>query len=157
LPDRTVTGAKEKGDENTTGYDLYIKISRVRVDYANYHLYLSIHFIDPKTIEQFISNFDSVMTDLNEELAVAIQNTKAPVDKGKPQEEKPAEPAQEYADEMYATPEEAARAVHPEADTSDEPKTLPFPLEQPKPSYEDLVAEVTKLREELKKVRRPWG
>lgn len=114
-------------------------------------------FIDPKTIEQFISNFDSVMTDLNEELAVAIQNTKAPVDKGKPQEEKPAEPAQEYADEMYATPEEAARAVHPEADTSDEPKTLPFPLEQPKPSYEDLVAEVTKLREELKKVRRPWG
>jgi len=49
LPGRTVTGAKEKDDENATGNDLYIKFSDVRVDYNNYHLYLSIHFIDPKT------------------------------------------------------------------------------------------------------------
>ena len=49
LPDRTITAAKDKGDENAAGNDLYIKFSDVRVDYDNYHLILSIHFIDPKT------------------------------------------------------------------------------------------------------------
>jgi len=55
LPGRTVTGAKEKGDENATGNDLYIKFSDVRVDYDHYHLYLSVHFIDPKTNSELAS------------------------------------------------------------------------------------------------------
>jgi peptidoglycan/xylan/chitin deacetylase (PgdA/CDA1 family) len=49
VPGRTITSAKDKGDENAAGNDLYIKFSDVRVDYNNYHLILSIHFIDPKT------------------------------------------------------------------------------------------------------------
>jgi hypothetical protein len=49
VPDRTITSAKDKADENAAGNDLYIKFSDVRVDYNNYHLILSIHFIDPKT------------------------------------------------------------------------------------------------------------
>jgi hypothetical protein len=49
LPGRTITAAKDAADENATGNDLYIKFSDVRVDYNNYHLILSIHFIDPKT------------------------------------------------------------------------------------------------------------
>jgi len=46
---RTITSAKDKGDENAASNDLYIKFSDVRVDYNNYHLILSIHFIDPTT------------------------------------------------------------------------------------------------------------
>jgi len=49
VPGRTITSAKDRGDENATGNDLYIKFSDVRVDYNNYHLILSIHFIDPTT------------------------------------------------------------------------------------------------------------
>jgi hypothetical protein len=49
VPGRTVTGAKNKEDVNASDNDLYIKFSDVRVDYNNYHLILSIHFIDPKT------------------------------------------------------------------------------------------------------------
>jgi hypothetical protein len=49
LSGKTVTGAKQKGDENAAGNDLYIKFSDVLIDYSKYHLNLSIHFIDPKT------------------------------------------------------------------------------------------------------------
>lgn len=49
VPGRTIVSAKGEGDENAAGNDLYIKFSDVRVDYDNYHLILSIHFIDPKT------------------------------------------------------------------------------------------------------------
>ena len=42
-------GARTRGDENAAGYDLYIKFSDAMIDYSKYHLYLSIHFIDPKT------------------------------------------------------------------------------------------------------------
>jgi len=49
---KTIVGAKEKGDENAAGYDLYIKFSDVLIDYNKYHLYLSIHFIDPKTTNE---------------------------------------------------------------------------------------------------------
>ena len=49
LRGRTVTGAKDQADENAAGKDLYIRFSDVRIDYDNYLLYLSIHFIDPKT------------------------------------------------------------------------------------------------------------
>jgi hypothetical protein len=49
LPGRTITAAKEKGDENAAGNDLYVKFSDVQVAYNDYHLILSIHFIDPKT------------------------------------------------------------------------------------------------------------
>jgi hypothetical protein len=52
LPGRTVTGAKNRGDENTAGQDLYIRFADVWIDYNNYLLYLSIHFIDPKTNAQ---------------------------------------------------------------------------------------------------------
>jgi hypothetical protein len=49
VPGRTIVSAKDKADENAAGNDLYIKFSDVRVDYNNYHLILSMHFIDPKT------------------------------------------------------------------------------------------------------------
>lgn len=49
LPERTILAAKEKGDDSASGCDLKIKFSDVYVDYDNYHLFLSIHFIDPKT------------------------------------------------------------------------------------------------------------
>lgn len=49
LSGKTVVGATQKGDENAAGCDLYIKFSDVPIDYNNYHLYLSIRFIDPKT------------------------------------------------------------------------------------------------------------
>jgi hypothetical protein len=52
---RTITAAKDKGDENAAGTDLYIKFSDVRVDYNNYHLILSIHFIDPRTNSEIAS------------------------------------------------------------------------------------------------------
>jgi hypothetical protein len=49
LGGKTVDGARTRGDENAAGYDLYIKLSDVLIDYNNYLLYLSIHFIDPRT------------------------------------------------------------------------------------------------------------
>jgi hypothetical protein len=49
LPGRTLVAAKERGDVNAAGCELYIKFSDVYVDYDNYHLVLSIHFIDPKS------------------------------------------------------------------------------------------------------------
>jgi hypothetical protein len=49
LPGRTITAARDKSDENAAGNDLYIKFSKAQIDYDNYHLLLSIHFIDPKT------------------------------------------------------------------------------------------------------------
>ncbi len=55
LPGRTITAAKDKGDENAAGNDLYIKFSDVHVDYDNYHLILAIHFIDPKTNAEIAS------------------------------------------------------------------------------------------------------
>ena len=55
LSGRTVVGAKNKGDENAAGNDLYVKFSDVRIDYNNYHLILSIHFIDPKTNTELAS------------------------------------------------------------------------------------------------------
>jgi hypothetical protein len=55
LQDRSITGAKDKADENIAGNDLYIKFSDVKVDYDNEHLILSIHFIDPKTNSEIAS------------------------------------------------------------------------------------------------------
>lgn len=50
LPGKTLVAAKDKDDDKeAAGCDLYIKFSDVHVDYDNYHLILSIHFIDPKT------------------------------------------------------------------------------------------------------------
>ncbi len=54
LPDRTVTAAKDKGDEYAAGNDLYIKFSDVSFD-TSYRLHLSIHFIDPKTNSEIAS------------------------------------------------------------------------------------------------------
>lgn len=55
LSGRTVTGATDSQDENAAGQDLYIKFSDVRVDYDHYLVYLSIHFIDPKTHAEIAS------------------------------------------------------------------------------------------------------
>lgn len=55
VPGRTITAAKDRGDENAAGNDLYIKFSDVRIDYENYHLILSMHFIDPKTNSEIAS------------------------------------------------------------------------------------------------------
>jgi hypothetical protein len=49
LPERKIVGAEDATDEKATGCDLRIAFSGVKVDYDNYHLYLSIRFIDPKT------------------------------------------------------------------------------------------------------------
>jgi hypothetical protein len=49
---KTVVGAKNKDDQNVAGYDLYIKFSDVVIDYSHYHLYLSMHFIDPATNQE---------------------------------------------------------------------------------------------------------
>jgi len=53
VPGRTVGAAKEKSDDNAAGYDLYIKFADVRIDYDDYYLYASIHFIDPKTNSEY--------------------------------------------------------------------------------------------------------
>lgn len=52
LAGKTVVGAQDKDDENAEGYDLYLKFSEVMIDYSKYHLYLSIHFIDPNAITE---------------------------------------------------------------------------------------------------------
>lgn len=49
LSGKTVVAAKDSKDENAAGQELYIKFSDVRVDPKTYFVYLSIHFIDPKT------------------------------------------------------------------------------------------------------------
>lgn len=54
FPGRIVTAAKAKGDENAAGNDLYIKFSDVSFG-TNYRLFLSIHFIDPKTNSEIAS------------------------------------------------------------------------------------------------------
>jgi hypothetical protein len=48
LSGRTMTAAKNLGDENTAGNDVYVKFSDVAYDHK-YVLHLSIHFIDLKT------------------------------------------------------------------------------------------------------------
>lgn len=55
VPGRTITAAKDREDENAAGSDLHVKFSDVRIDYNNYHLILSIHFIDPKTNSEIAS------------------------------------------------------------------------------------------------------
>lgn len=55
LSGRGVVGAKDVKDENAAGQDLFIKFSDVRIDYDHYLLYLSIHFIDPKTKAEIAS------------------------------------------------------------------------------------------------------
>jgi hypothetical protein len=49
VPGRTIVRAKDETDTNAAGNDLYIKFTDVHVSYDDYHLILSIHFIDPKT------------------------------------------------------------------------------------------------------------
>jgi len=52
LEGKTVAGAKNKGDVNAAGYDLYVKFTDVKIDYSNYHIYLAVHFIDPSTNQE---------------------------------------------------------------------------------------------------------
>lgn len=55
LHGRAITSAKDNGDENTSGNDLWIKFSDVRIDYDHEHLILSIDFVDPKTNAEIAS------------------------------------------------------------------------------------------------------
>jgi len=55
LPGRTITAAKDSENEIVAANDLYIKFSDVQVDYENYHLILSIHFINLKTNSEIAS------------------------------------------------------------------------------------------------------
>jgi len=55
LAGRTIVGAKDRRDENAAGQDLHIRFADVRLDYDNYLLYLSIHFVDPKTNSEIAS------------------------------------------------------------------------------------------------------
>jgi len=48
LTGKTLTGAKNREDENAAGNDLYIKFVNVFVD-SKYRLHISVQFIDPKT------------------------------------------------------------------------------------------------------------
>jgi len=48
LSGRTVTAAKNAGDESTAGNDVYVKFSDVVYDHK-YRLTISVHFIDLKT------------------------------------------------------------------------------------------------------------
>jgi hypothetical protein len=49
LPGKTITAAKGPEDNRPSGCDLIVKFSDVRIDYNEYHLFASIHFIDPRT------------------------------------------------------------------------------------------------------------
>lgn len=55
LAGRTIVGAKDVGDADASGHDLHLTFSEVRVDYDNYLLHLSIHFIDPRTNTEIAS------------------------------------------------------------------------------------------------------
>jgi hypothetical protein len=55
LPGRTITAAKDRGDESAAGNDLYVKFTDVSVDIDKYRLSLSIHFIDPTTNSEIAS------------------------------------------------------------------------------------------------------
>jgi hypothetical protein len=54
LAGRTITLAKDKGDENAAGNDLYIKFSDAAFG-RDYRLRVSVHFIDPKTNSEIAS------------------------------------------------------------------------------------------------------
>lgn len=45
---KTVTGAKDRTDENTAGNDLYVKFTDVQFD-RKYRLHIAVHFIDLKS------------------------------------------------------------------------------------------------------------
>jgi hypothetical protein len=55
LTDRTVVGAKGKGERAAESADLAISFSDVRIDYDEYLVHLSIHFVDPKTNTELAS------------------------------------------------------------------------------------------------------
>lgn len=50
----TIVAAKDKGDENSAGNDLYVKFSDASVDHG-YKLHLSVHLIDLKTNTEIAS------------------------------------------------------------------------------------------------------
>ena len=49
LPGKTIIAAKGPEENKPAGCDVIIRFSDVRIDYNEYHLFLSIHFIDPKS------------------------------------------------------------------------------------------------------------
>jgi hypothetical protein len=55
LPGFQISGAKSKSEENASNQSLYVKFSEVKFDTGSYRLYLSIHFIDPKSGSEIAS------------------------------------------------------------------------------------------------------
>jgi hypothetical protein len=126
----------------------------------NYHLkypdlkrsWANQKFITPELIEQFISDFDSVMMDLSEETAVAIQNTKK-IDK----------PTDDIATKPWVPPGTSGKALElPDPlDSRKGPSSVPStgspttgtPGTVQKPAYEELEAEIKRLRAELSKLQ----
>ena len=49
LAGRQITGAKNRSDENASGQELHVRFSEVRFDVESYRLFVSVHFIDPKS------------------------------------------------------------------------------------------------------------
>jgi hypothetical protein len=49
VPERVVTGAKSGKDGSAKDLDLQVKFEDVKFDTDSYRVYLSIHFIDPRT------------------------------------------------------------------------------------------------------------
>ena len=48
LPGKTIIAATGPGDHKMAGCNVAVRFSDVRIDYNEYHLFLSIHFINPK-------------------------------------------------------------------------------------------------------------
>lgn len=87
LPGKTVTAAKQSGDEHAAGNDLFIKFTDVQIDAKSYKVTLAMHFIDPKTNKElaalparvypgkgirFEAHLKSAMDDVGEQIGVEV-------------------------------------------------------------------------------------
>ncbi len=52
---RQITGAKGETDKKAEGQELHIRFSDVRFDTGSYRLFLSIHFVDPRSGSELAS------------------------------------------------------------------------------------------------------
>lgn len=112
--------------------------------------------IDPATIQQFTQNFDTIMTDIGEDLALAVQKSKEkavrPGETG--QEDPEVQQATEVTPEMEATPEkEGPQQGRLEISETGVP-TLPFGEEAvgQKPTYEVLQTQNQNLQKRVEEL-----